>query len=141
MLWRYFKRLHVFLAQCGYCNGKLEILDIVDKGVSSETHILLEYWSFFAKSVDEAWCLLEWIAWDSFEFEKASRVFIYSFSDPCAFYSRPYCAPFWCELCNSSDHDTSSYPYYACYPEPDFASPNDNTDVVLILHDSSFSLA
>ena len=39
----------------------------------------------------------EWIAWDSFEFEKASHVYKYSFPDACAFYARSYYAPFWCE--------------------------------------------
>ena len=43
LFWRYFKRLNVFLAQCGYCVGKWKILDILDKGVKTETHILLGY--------------------------------------------------------------------------------------------------
>jgi len=38
--------------------------------------------------------LLEWIAWDSFEVEKASRVSKYLFSDPRAFYARSYYALF-----------------------------------------------
>jgi len=44
-------------------------------------------------------------------------------------------------LCNSSDHATNLCPYYACYAQPDFVSPWDNTDVVLTLQDSSFPLA
>jgi len=44
-------------------------------------------------------------------------------------------------LCNSSDHNTNLCPYYACYTQPYVASPWDNTDVVLCLHDSSFPLA
>jgi len=44
-------------------------------------------------------------------------------------------------LCSSSDHETNSCPYYACYDQPDFLSPRDNTDVVLILPDSVFPLA
>jgi len=84
--------------------------------------------------------LLEWIAWDAFEFEKATRVSRYSFFDPCTFYSRSYHAAFLCNLCNSSDYGTKSYPYYACYAQPDFVSPWENTDVVLTLLDSSFSL-
>jgi len=44
-------------------------------------------------------------------------------------------------LCKSSDHETNLCPYYACYAQPDFASPWDNTDVVLTIHDSSFPLA
>jgi len=133
--------LDAFLAQYGYCNGKWEILDIVDNGMSSKTHILLEYWGFLAKSIDEAWCLLEWFAWDSFEFEKAICVSRYSFPDPYAFYSRSCYALFWCELYNSSDHDTNSYLYYPCYVQLDFASPKDNTDVVLTSRNSSFPLA
>ena len=48
-------------------------------------------------------------------FEKASCVFGYSCSNVCAFYARCYCAPFWCNLCNSHDHAINSCPYYACY--------------------------
>ena len=44
-------------------------------------------------------------------------------------------------MCNSSDHHAKSCPYYACYAQPDFASPRDYTDVVLTLHDSSLPLA
>ena len=64
----------------------------------------------------------------------------YSFPDPCAFYARSYYAPFGCHMCNSFDHNANSCPYCACYAQPDFASPRDNTDVVLILPDSSFPL-
>jgi len=85
--------------------------------------------------------LLEWIAWDSFEFEKGSRVSKYSFYDPCLFYSRSYYAPFWCDFYNSSDHETNSGPYYACYDQSSFVSPWVNADFVLTLHDSSHPLA
>jgi len=34
---------------------------------------------FHGKNVDEVWSLLEWVTWDSFEFEKASCVSEYSF--------------------------------------------------------------
>ena len=37
LFWMYFKRLHVFLAQCGYCVSKWEILVIVDEGMNSKT--------------------------------------------------------------------------------------------------------
>ena len=43
LFWRYFKRLNVFLTQCGYRIGKWKILDIVDEGVNRETRALLEY--------------------------------------------------------------------------------------------------
>ena len=51
----------------------------------------------------------------------------------CALYARSHYAPFWCDLCNSTDLATNSYPYYACYDQFNFASPMDNTDVVLTL--------
>ena len=75
----YFKRLNVFLAQYGYFVGKWEILGIVDEGVNSETRILLQFWDFQRLNVDDAWSLLVWVAWDSFEFEKACCVYRYSF--------------------------------------------------------------
>jgi len=81
------------------------------------------------------------IAWDSIEFEKASRIFRYSFPDPCAFYARSYYAPFWCNFCNSSDHETKSCLYYAYCAQHDFVSLLDSTDVVLTLPNSSFPLA
>ena len=105
----YFKRLNVFLAQCGYYAGKQEILGIIDEGVNDETRILLQYWDFHCKSVNEAWCLLDygylfefekWVAWDLFEFEKASCVYGYLFHDPFAFYAKYYYAPLWCDMCN-----------------------------------------
>jgi len=85
--------------------------------------------------------LLEWIAWDSFELEKVSRVSRCSCFNPCAFYARSYYATFWCDLRKSFDHDINLCLYYACYAQPAFASPWDNTDDVLTLHDSSFPLA
>ena len=91
--------------------------------MNRKTHTLLEYWDFKRKNVDEAWHLLEWITWDSFEFEKASRVSRYSFPDPCAFHARSYYAPFWCDSCNSLDHETNLCPYYSCYAQADFVSP------------------
>ena len=93
----YFKRLNAFLAQCGYCVGKWEILGIIDEDVNSETLIFLQFW----------------VAWDLFEFEKASRFYGNSFHDPCPFYARSYYAPLWCDMCNSSTHNVSSCPYYA----------------------------
>ena len=44
-------------------------------------------------------------------------------------------------MCNSSDHETNSCPYYACYAQLDFTSPRDNTDIVLISPNLSFPLA
>ena len=89
-----FKQLSAFLPRCGYCLTKWEILDIIDEGVNSKIRALLAYWGFHGKNVHDAWYLLEWIAWDSFEFEKVSCGFGYSFPDSCAFYARSYYAPF-----------------------------------------------
>jgi len=83
----YFKRLKAFLAQSDYCVGKWKILGNIDEGVNSKFRILLQYWDFHYKCVDEAWCLLKWIAWDSFEFEEASHLSGYSIPSPCAFYA------------------------------------------------------
>jgi len=55
--------------------GKWQILDIVDEGVDSEARALLVYCGFHGKNVNDACYLSEWIAWDSFKFEKASRVY------------------------------------------------------------------
>jgi len=85
--------------------------------------------------------LLEWVAWDSFEFDKASCVSGYSFPDPCAFYTRSYYTPPCCGMCNSSDHNITSCPYYAYYAQPDFAPPKDITNVVLTLSDSFLPVA
>ena len=64
-----------------------------------------------------------WIAWDSFEFEKACCVNRYSLLDPCAFSARSYYAPLWCDLCNTSSYNVSSCPYYACYAHFDASLP------------------
>jgi len=103
--------------------GKWEILGIIDECVNNETQILLQYWDLHGQNVGEVWNLLEWIAWDSFEFEKTSRVYDYSFHDPYAFYARSYYALFWCDVCNSSDHSVGSCPYYACYAYSDSSLP------------------
>jgi len=78
---------------------------------------------FHGKNTDEAWSLLEWVARDSFEFDNASRVYGYSFPDPCAFYAKSYYAPLWCDMCNSSAHNVSSCPYDACYTHFDSSLP------------------
>jgi len=83
--------------------------------VNSKTRMLLEYWDFHGKSIDEAWCLLEWIAWDSLKFEKACCIFGYSFPDRSALYDRSCYAPFLVYMCSSSDHNITSCPFYACY--------------------------
>ena len=103
--------------------GKCKVLGIIDEGVNNETRILLQYWDFRGKMSMRQGALLVLVAWDSFEFDKASSVSGYSFPNPCAFYARSYYAPLWCDLRNSSDHNFSSCPYYACYAHPDSSLP------------------
>jgi len=70
----YFKRWNVFLAHYEYFVAKWEILGIVDEGVNSETRILLQFWDFHRLNADDAWALLLWVAWDSFEFESCGVI-------------------------------------------------------------------
>jgi len=91
--------------------------------MNSETQILLQYWDFRSKKVDEAWCLLKRVTRDSFEFEKASRFYGNSFHDPCVFHAKSYYTPPWCDMCNSSVHNVSSCPYYAYYAHSDLSLP------------------
>ena len=75
-------------------------------GVNHETRTLLEQWDFCAKTVDKACALLDWLAWDTHEFETScSESYIPA---PCI----PAYAPPLCEICHCSDHDNSSCPYY-----------------------------
>jgi len=83
----------------------------------------LQFWDFHNLNVDDAWNLLLWVAWDSFEFDKACCVCRYYFSDPCAFYARSYYAPLWCDMCNTSSHNVSTCPYYAFYAHSDSSLP------------------
>ena len=69
LFWRYNGRLHAFLARCGYYLEKWELLNTVYMGVNHETRTVLEKWEFCAKTVDEACALLDWLAWDTYEFE------------------------------------------------------------------------
>jgi len=69
LFWKYYGRLHDFLAHYGYCLEKWEILNIVYEGVTSETRALLEHWDFCVRNVDEAWELLELLARDTYKFE------------------------------------------------------------------------
>ena len=43
LFWRYYDRLHAFLAHCDYCLEKWEILNTVYVGVNYEAHALLDY--------------------------------------------------------------------------------------------------
>ena len=82
----------------------------------------MQFWDFHLLNVDDAWSLLLWVACYSFECEKACCVYRYSFPDPCVFYARSFYAPLWCDLCNTSAHNVSSCPYYACYAHSNSSS-------------------
>ena len=75
VFWKYYDRLQAFLAHYAYCLDKWVLLDTVCEGVNSETRALLEYWGFCAKNVDEAWNFLDWLAWDTYEFESSRSDF------------------------------------------------------------------
>ena len=57
----YFKRLNAFLAQCGYCVGKWEILGSIDDSVINETQILFQYWDFHRLNVMKLGLCLSWL--------------------------------------------------------------------------------
>jgi len=69
LFWRYYDRLHIFLAHYDYCSEKWKIPIIVYEGVNCETHALLEHWDFYTKNVDETCNFLDWLAWDTYKFE------------------------------------------------------------------------
>jgi len=74
--------------------------------VNRETCALLEQWNVCGKSVDEACAFLDWLGWDTYEFETScSDSYIPS---PCI----PTYAPPMCEICHCSDHDSTFRPYY-----------------------------
>jgi len=75
-------------------------------GVNYETRTLLEQWDFCAKTVDEACVFLDWLAWDTYEFETSCFDF---------YIPPPYiatCVPPVCEICHCSDHYSHCCPYY-----------------------------
>jgi len=74
--------------------------------VNCETRALLEQWDFCAKSVDEACYFLDWLAWDTYEFETSCFDSYIPF--PCIL----TCAPPMCTICHCSDHDSNFCPYY-----------------------------
>ena len=74
--------------------------------MNCETHALLEYWNFRSKNVDEACDFFDWLAWNTYEFETSSSHFY--IPPPCI----PKYAPFVCEICHHSNHDSNSCPYY-----------------------------
>ena len=93
LFWRYIKCFNVFLTKYGIAD-KWEILDIVDMGLNSKTHALLEHWSFHHKSVNKASYLLSELAGIHLNFEKARSCY----------------APFWRDLCNFSNCEANSCP-------------------------------
>ena len=75
LFWRYYDRLHAFLAHCDFYLEKCKVLNTVYEGVNCETRTLLEYWDFCAKDVNEACDFLDWLAWDTYEFETSCSDF------------------------------------------------------------------
>jgi len=96
--------LHVFLAHSACCLKKLELLDTVYEGVNRDTHALLEYWDFCAKNVDEACDFLDWLSWDTYEFE--SSHYDSCIPPPCILTYGPHV----CKICHCSDHDNILVP-------------------------------
>ena len=86
--------------------GEVGIFDIVYESVNCEIHALLEYWDFWAKDVNEACDFLDWLVWDTYEFETSC---FDSYIPP------PYIpgyAPPVCEIYHYSDHECNSCPCY-----------------------------
>ena len=81
-------------------------MSTVYDGVNCETRALLEYWNFCAKDVNEACDFLDWLAWDTYEFE--TSCYDSYVPPPCI----PDYAPPICRICHCSDHDSNSCPYY-----------------------------
>ena len=109
LFYRYWDRLHGYLAQCdscGYLYGTWEILHVVDEGVNYEIRVLFEYWDFYSRNIDEACDFLNWLAQDTYEFEISCANSNNPL--PCI----PDLAPSLCETCHCSDHDSTSCPYY-----------------------------
>jgi len=75
-------------------------------GVNYETHTLLDQCGFYAKTVDEACDFLDWLTWDTYEFE--TSCFDSYIPPPCI----PTHAPTLCEICHCFDHDSTSSPSY-----------------------------
>ena len=98
LFWRYYDHLHAFIAHCGYYLEKWELLHTVYMGVNYETRTLLEQWDFCAKTIDEACDFLDWLAWDTYEFETSCSDFYIPL--PCI----PAYVPPVCEICHCSDH-------------------------------------
>jgi len=81
-------------------------LHIVNEGVNYETRTLFEYWDFYAKNVNEAGDFLDWLAWDTYEFE--TSCFESHIPSPCI----SNLAPSLCATCYCSDHNSTSCSYY-----------------------------
>jgi len=74
--------------------------------VNYEICALLEHWNFCAKNVDKPCDFLDWLAWDTYEFETSCS----DFRIPCPCIIN-YVPPVH-EICHCSNHDSISYPYY-----------------------------
>ena len=106
MFWRYYNKLHAFLAHSDFNLEKWKILNTVYEGVNYETRTLLEYCDFCAKNVDETWDFLDWLAQDTYEYEiSCTNSYI---PPPCIpDYAHPVSEIFHC-----FDHGSNSYPCY-----------------------------
>ena len=105
LFWRYYDRLHAFLAHCDFFVEKWELLNTVYEGVNCETRTFLEYWNFCTKNVNEAQNFLDWLAQDTYEYEISCTN---SYIPP------PYIpdyAPPMREIRHCSDHGSNSCPY------------------------------
>jgi len=87
-------------------------LDTIYEGVNRET-CSFKVVRFLCSTIDEACDLLDWLAWDTYEFEtNCSESYI---PPPCiSNYTHPVC-----EICHCSYHDSTSYPY--CISDDGFA--------------------
>jgi len=63
----------------------------IDDGVNAETQNLLQYFGFLSETIYEAMDLLEWVARDTYEFEKVACASGMSFSNSCAFHATSFC--------------------------------------------------
>ena len=81
-------------------------MSTIYNGVHYETRALLEHWNFCAKNIEEAWDLLNCLAWDTYEFEASgSNSYILP---PCI---HNYAPPV-CEIHHYFGHDNNFCPYY-----------------------------
>ena len=67
-----------------------EILNMIDEGVNGEIRTLSQYFVFLFKTMDKTVDSFEWVAMDTYEFEKVTCASGISFFDSCAFHARSF---------------------------------------------------